>query len=271
MSKIQSSPLLFIKLGGSLITDKAMPRTPRLETITRLVTEIKNAQSQMVGVRLILGHGSGSFGHVAAKKYGTRQGVDSLNGWRGFAEVWNEASSLNRIVLDALHEAGLLAISFPASGSITAWDGQVKAWDLKPLLGALEAGLLPVVFGDVVFDQVRGGTILSTEDIFSYLAKQLNPERILLVGIDQGVYSDFPACTDLISEINLQNWESVAGSLSGSRSTDVTGGMRSKVRSMLDLVSEIPEMEIIIFSGSQPDNLAAAIKGGSLGTRIKCQ
>ena len=134
--------------------------------------------------------------------YGTRQGVDSAAGWRGFSEVWYEAVALNRIVMDALHHASLPAISFPPSGAVTAKDGQVSTWNLVPLVSALDAGLLPVVFGDVVFDQVRGGTILSTEDIFSHLARRLLPKRILLAGIDQGVWDDFPACTHLISEIS---------------------------------------------------------------------
>jgi isopentenyl phosphate kinase len=268
MPDFQYSDLFFIKLGGSLITDKNTPRTPRLDLLARLATEIKTAKPELGDLKLILGHGSGSFGHVPAEKYGTRQGVDSPDGWRGFAKVWHEAATLNRIVMDALHDADLPGISFPASGAVTAKDGQVRAWDLTPFVAALQAGLLPVVFGDVVFDQVRGGTILSTEDIFAHLARQLHPKRILLAGIDEGVWADFPACTRLIPEINAQNWETAAAALSGSAATDVTGGMQGKVRGMLDLVLEIPGLEVIIFSGKKPGNLAAALRGESLGTRI---
>jgi isopentenyl phosphate kinase len=268
MANPQVPHLLLLKLGGSLITDKTTPRTPRMDLIARLAAEIKAAKSQMSDLQMVLGHGAGSFGHVPAKKYGTRQGVDSADGWRGFAEVWYEAAALNRIVVDALYGAGLPGISFPASGSVTAKDGQVAAWNLAPLIGALAAGLLPVVFGDVVFDQVRGGTILSTEDIFSHLVRQLHPKRILLAGIDEGVWDDFPACTRLIPEINAENWEKVTGALSGSAATDVTGGMRGKVRAMVDLVLDIPGLEVIIFGGERPGNLAAALRGEPLGTRI---
>ncbi|MFC1996729.1 isopentenyl phosphate kinase [Chloroflexota bacterium] len=271
MSNNQYSDLVFLKLGGSLITDKTVPRTPRLDLIARLTAEIKSAKSQSGDFRLVLGHGSGSFGHVTANKYATRQGVDSPDGWRGFADVWYEATTLNRILLDSLHEAGLPGISFPASGAVTARDGKVVEWNLAPIKGALKAGLLPVVFGDVVFDQVRGGTILSTEDIFAHLARQLHPKRILLAGIEEGVWEDFPDCTRLVNEITPENWGAVKAGLSGSRATDVTGGMHSKVRGMLDLVQEIPGMQVIIFKGSQPGNLAAALQGESLGTRITNQ
>lgn len=268
MPTTQSANLLFLKLGGSLITDKSSPRTARFDVIARLAEEIKTAKSEMSDLRLVLGHGSGSFGHVPAKKYGTRQGVHSPEGWWGFADVWYEAARLNRIVMDALHAAGLPGISFPVSGGVTAKDGQVAAWDLSPLIAALEADLLPVVYGDVVFDQARGGTILSTEDIFSHLARQLHPARILLAGTDDGVWADYPASTLLIPEITPENWEAVVSSLGGSAATDVTGGMFSKVQGMLELVEEILGLEVHVFSGNQPENLAAALRGESLGTRI---
>ena len=80
--------LTFIKLGGSLITDKTRPYTPRLDVLQLLAYEILDAQRATPGLPIVLGHGSGSFGHTAAKKHGTRQGVASPEGWQGFNEVW---------------------------------------------------------------------------------------------------------------------------------------------------------------------------------------
>ncbi len=268
MPTTQLKNLLFLKLGGSLITDKSNPRTARLDVITRLVDEIGTWRISTTDCQIVLGHGSGSFGHMPAQKYGTRQGVQSPDDWHGFAEVWYEAAMLNRIVIDALYTAGLPGISFPVSGGVRAKDGKITAWDLAPLSQALEVNLLPVVYGDVVFDRARGGTILSTEDIFTHLAKQLRPQRILLAGIDDGVWADFPACTQLIPEITPQNWAATKVSVGGSAATDVTGGMQSKVRAMLDLALEIPGLEISVFNGDPPGNLAAALQGQSLGTRI---
>lgn len=256
---------IFLKLGGSLITDKASLRTARLDTLDRLIAEFKK---EMGNLRLVLGHGSGSFAHVPAQKHATRQGVNSHEGWQGFAEVWHEAALLNRLVVDALHAAGIPGISFPASGGVTAKNSQVAAWNLDPLNAALDAKLLPVVYGDVVFDQTLGGTIFSTEDIFTHLAQQLRPQRILLAGVDEGVWADFPTCKRMIPEITPENWNEVAPSLGGSAATDVTGGMFSKVQEMLALVEEFPGLVVQIFSGNQPGNLAAALRGEILGTRI---
>ncbi len=119
--------LVFLKLGGSLITDKTQPYTARLDELADLAAQIKHALQTRPNLLLVLGHGSGSFGHTAAKKYGTRDGdpaplapsghsphllrkwgePEEGNYWNGFAEVWYQATTLNRYVIQALHEAGL--------------------------------------------------------------------------------------------------------------------------------------------------------------------
>jgi isopentenyl phosphate kinase (EC 2.7.4.-) len=62
--------MFFLKLGGSLITDKTRENAPRLDVIRRLAREISGALAT-APPKLVLGHGSGSFGHAAARKYGT--------------------------------------------------------------------------------------------------------------------------------------------------------------------------------------------------------
>lgn len=268
-STARQGSLTFLKLGGSLITDKTRPRTPRLESVARLASEIAAALAADPALALILGHGSGSFGHVTGKRYGTRQGVYSSEGWRGFAEVWYDASALNRLVMDALHAAGLSAVALPPIASVIAHDGQVAAWDLAPVKAALQAGLLPVIFGDVVFDTTRGGTILSTEDLFAHLARQLRPARLLLAGIEAGVWADYPACTHLIAEITPANLDKVAPALGGSAATDVTGGMADKVQQGLTLARTIPGLEVLIFSGETPGRVQEALLGVKVGTVIR--
>ena len=269
-----TSRLHFLKLGGSLITDKNVPHTLRPEVLKRLAAEIASAREKNPNLKFVLGHGSGSFGHVVGKKYGTRMGVSTPQEWRGFVEVWWEAITLNRYVMDALHTAGLPVVSLPPVGSVIAQDGQVAAWDLSPLSHALRAGLLPVVFGDVVFDLRRGGTILSTEDLFTHLARHLpeasglSPGRVLLAGIEAGVWADFPACTRLIDTITPANYPVLSVSVGDSRAADVTGGMASKVQHSLGLAQEIPGLEVWIFSGETPGTIEKALLGQRLGTVI---
>jgi isopentenyl phosphate kinase len=266
---ITKSPnLVFLKLGGSLITDKQKTRTPRLETLARLAGEIATALVQNPGLRLLIGHGAGSYAHVPAKKFATRQGVHTPEEWLGFAEVWWEAAALNRLVMDALHTAGMPALALPPSASVVACDGKVLAWNLTPIRTALEAGMLPVVFGDVIFDTVRGGTILSTEDLFAHLARNLLPGRILLAGIEPGVWADYPRCTNLVDQITPANYPQILFGLEGSYATDVTGGMASKVQQSLELAKEVPGLKILIFSGIKDGMVGSVLSGHNAGTLI---
>ena len=262
-------PLTLLKLGGSLITDKNRAHTPRLDVLARLAEEIASARRVQPGLRLLLGHGSGSFGHVPAQKYGTRQGVHTPAEWLGFVEVWREAAALNHLVMDALAGADVPAIAFSPSAAVIAAGGQAAAWDLSPLSAALEAGLLPVIYGDVVFDRALGGTILSTEDLFTHLVPVLRPARILLAGLEAGVWADYPACTRLLPEITPANYAQLATALGASHATDVTGGMASKVRLALDWAQAVPGLEVRIFSAEASGSLQSALLGEPLGTLLK--
>ena len=273
--------LVFLKLGGSLITDKTQPYTPRLDMIEDVALQISNALQNQPDLRLILGHGSGSFGHVAASEYHTRDGFPrpsplihrqrdktEENYWKGFAEVWYQASSLNRFVLKALHKMNVLAVSLPPSANIIASGGQISIWETTPIRMALAAGIVPMIYGDVTFDEVRGGTILSTEDLFSHLARALNPERILLAGLESAVWEDFPARTRKLETITPQSFNEISSGVGKADSADVTGGMEAKVTQMLGLVQQNPELKIQIFSGAEPGNISRALSGETLGTWI---
>ena len=261
--------LYFLKLGGSLITDKNQPHTARPDTLKRLAQEIADALHLRQDLQLLIGHGSGSFGHVPADRHGTRQGVSSAAGWWGFVEVYREARALNQLVLESLLEAGLPVISFPSSAAIIAADGKVQSWDIQPMQAALVTGLIPLVNGDVVFDARRGGTILSTEEAFAHLALKLNPQRILLAGIEAGVWQDYPACKQLAATITPATFDLQDRALSGAAAVDVTGGMRQKVEIMLSLTGQMPEMEALIFSGEEPGLVYQALLGDLPGTVIR--
>lgn len=274
--------LIFLKLGGSLITDKTQPYTPRLDIIEDVALQISTALKERPNLRLVLGHGSGSFGHVAASEYRTREGVvprasplshrerdkTEENYWKGYAEVWYQASALNRFVMKALNKVSVSSIALPPSANVIASDGEVTIWETTAIRMALAAGLVPVIYGDVVFDEVRGGTILSTEDLFGFLARALNPERILLAGLESAVWEDFPARTQKIETITPQSFKDIKAGVGKADGADVTGGMESKVTQMLQLVQQNSELKIQIFSGADPGNILRALSGETLGTWI---
>lgn len=280
-----SKEIVLLKLGGSLITDKDTPYTPRLDKLTDLAQEIKTVLDSSPNLLLILGHGSGSFGHAAAKKHGTRDGLPAQGGilaaedgdeskeykeyWKGFAEVRFQAAELNRYVMESLLTAGVPSISFPPSASMVSKDRKVVHHNILAIRKSLDVRLLPVVYGDVAFDENLGGTILSTEDVFTFLVDQFSPSRILLAGIETGVWQDFPARTRLVKQIQLSDYEKMRAGIGGSASTDVTGGMKAKVEEMLELIQKNKGLTVQIFSAEESGYLTRALKGENVGTLLK--
>jgi len=271
---------IFLKLGGSLITDKDTPYAPRLDKLKDLALEIKTVLDSNPELILILGHGSGSFGHTAAKKYGTREGFTDPKGlkrplgsvedyWKGFAEVRFQAAELTRYVMQTLLEAGVPAIPFSPSASMVSSNRKVTSHNILAMRKSLEAHLLPVVHGDVAFDEALGGTILSTEDVFAFLAEHLPPTRILLAGIEAGVWEDFPARTRLVKQIQLSDYEKMRADIGGSASTDVTGGMKAKVEEMFGLIQKNKGLTVQIFSAEEGGLLTRALRGENVGTLLR--
>ncbi len=254
--RVVSEGLQFVKFGGSLITDKTRAYTPRRELIARLAGEVRASLDADPSLGLLLGHGSGSFGHWAARPYGTREGVATPAQWRGYAEVAAAAARLNRIVTDALLEAGVPVLSLQPSASVRCHDGEVVHLSTRPIRVALKEGLVPLVYGDVALDDVRGGTIASTEDLFVYLVDALHPRRILLLGGVPGVLDGEGEVISRITPESYPRWREV---FSGSRGVDVTGGMADKVARMVELVRRHPETRVRIMAGTRPGMLKGAL------------
>ena len=260
--------LIFLKLGGSLITNKDIPFSAREETIKRLGEEIVQAKGKNPNLKLVIGHGSGSFGHAAADQFGTRDGIRSDNDWLGFQKVWLAAHQLNQIVIDLFSRIGLPVLSFPPSASLISKNHEVENWIIEPIITSLENNLLPVIFGDVVIDNETGATIISTEELFSYLASKIHPDQILLAGIETGVYKDYPICQDLINTITPTSYPLISKSITTSSSTDVTGGMASKVQKMLGIIKKDKKITVRIFSGEKKNNLLRELSGENTGTLL---
>ncbi len=253
--------LTFLKLGGSFITDKREAFSFNAARVQQAAQQIRAALDTNPDLPLLIGHGSGSFGHTVASMHATIAGVHSAEQWRGFAEVSTAASALNYHVTTCLAEAGIPILRIQPSASARSADGKLQSLALEPITTALAHKLVPLVYGDVSLDAVRGGTIISTEAIFTYLAQQLPVTRILLVGDMPGVYDQQRS---IIPEITPASFDTIRPALGGSIGTDVTGGMIAKVQQMLDLIQSVAcltmrNLEVRIFDMSEPGSLTRAI------------
>lgn len=263
---------VFLKLGGALVTEKSGRETVRVEVLARLAAEIAAWRGSGSG-QLVLAHGSGSFGHVAARETGFLEHPDDP---LAFARVAAAARRLSISIVDALIAAGLPAVGVPGGLIATCEDGRVIAVRPDVVADLLAIGLLPVLYGDAAPDRARGGAIASTEPLLAALAEPLGATRIVLATDVDGVFTADPHGTSSAQRLDVitpADADRIAGHLGGARggAPDVTGGMASKVASMLALVALGQVVEVRIISGLRPGAVAAALAGeaGAGGTVIR--
>mmetsp|Transcript_14293 Transcript_14293/g.21024 ORF Transcript_14293/g.21024 Transcript_14293/m.21024 type:complete len:296 (-) Transcript_14293:223-1110(-) len=263
-----NKPIVFLKLGGSLITDKRGEEAARVDVLERVAVEISaavKADSSLKG-RLVIGHGAGSFGHVHAHKYGIRGGCKTPRQWQGYALTANAVGALGRIVVAALLKADLPAWLIQPGACTRCSDGRVVEGPIQAVAGALDQGLIPVVHGDMALDDTRGGVVVSTEECFESLLRALpgvgkTPGRVVLAGEVDGIFTADPQVdpqAKLIPAISQETYHEVKSGLGGAFGTDVTGGMSAKVEHALGMAKE-HNIDVVVCSGLVENNVTKAL------------
>lgn len=192
--EMNDNRLVLLKLGGSLITDKSTPFVARQKVIRRLGKEIKEAMGRFE--KLIIAHGSGSFGHSAAKKYGVEKGWEHKRGLEGVPLVADAAAKINRIVVEELLKSGLPVVSFAPASLVFADSSRPADIFLGPISQCLNWGMIPVLYGDIIFDRKKGWCIFSSEKILNILAKSFRR--------DFSELSNFIAVTPTVSMMRAE-------------------------------------------------------------------
>lgn len=241
-----------MKLGGSVITDKAHYRTPRVEEIRRLAKEIASSPGPVVVV-----HGAGGFGHVLAKRHHLSRGDDGdAERRRAFAQVLADVRRLQLHVVDALQDAGLspLPISTYDVGRLV--DGKLAYFPSHGMGKLVGLGWTPVIPGDGAPDAVRRFGILSGDWLMLSLARELRPERVLFVTNVDGVYDKDPhePGARLLPAIGADDAADGEGEAQG---PDVTGAMAGKV-ARARAIARL-DLDVRILNGTVPGRLADAL------------
>jgi isopentenyl phosphate kinase len=212
-----------LKLGGSLITEKDRAETVDGAAMDRAADAVADASDDLVVV-----HGGGSFGHHHAEDHGvsTTEGTHDVAAVSG---IHSAMQALNGLVLRRLHDRDVPAVPVhPLSAASRDADGDLTlpATQVSTMLGE---GFVPVLHGDVVAHAGEGVTVLSGDEIVADLARSLDADRVGLCSTVDGVLRD----GEVVPRIDA--YEDVADVLGGSDSTDVSGGMAGKVRTLLEL------------------------------------
>ncbi len=263
--------LYLLKLGGSIITDVSKAHVAREHVIRRIFGEIRRSLASR-DFTLIIGHGSGSFAHIPAKKYRVNEGLRYSYSMKGAAVTHQTAKELNLKVNKIAIESGLNALPFSPLNFALGDRGRIKTGDISQISEALKRGFIPITHGDVVIDLDRGVSIASTEEIFRYLSGRLRPEKILLATDVDGVFTREPSCKDaeLIRFVGSRNIGNVLSAAGSSAKVDVTGGMKTKITLLYEMCRQ-SSCEGIIFNGNVKGNIMKALSGSGPenATRVK--
>jgi len=249
--------LIVLKLGGSVITDKESPMTPDMDSIRRLAEEVAESKTR----DLIVVHGGGSFGHTVAKQYGIAEGLTSREKTIGFSKTRQAMVELNSLVINALLDISLPVVSVTPSSFVIMEEGRIAMFSFDVVRLLIDLEMIPVLYGDAVLDRERGFSILSGDQLASFLAAGLGASR-LVFGVDvDGVCTSDPKKNpdaDLIEVLPLDKLREMVN-FGHALSTDVTGGMLGKV--METAIAIEAGVEVIVVNALRPGIVKKALRG----------
>ncbi len=243
-----------LKIGGSVLTDKARLESARMKEIERIAAEVAE-----IGSGLILVHGAGSFGHIHAEEYGLGERFDP----EGVLETHRSVVRLNEMVVESLRIAGSSPVPVHPLSSAVLREGRIETMEMEPIVEMVKRGLIPVLHGDVAMDRARGAGIVSGDQLVSHLARALRPEIVALGTAVDGVIFE----GRVLAQVRRDDLVRIGSELGASSGVDVTGGMRGKIAELLDLADE--GVRSLIFNASKPGMVWRALAGERVGTLVE--
>lgn len=247
--------MYIIKLGGSVITDKAKEFCFKKEIMDNLAKQIKKANKE-----IILVHGAGSFGHILAKRYNLNDGYKNSDQIKGFCFTQSMVQNLNSLVLKSLHKHGIPAVSIPPHAIIKLDDHNLLKIDYEIFRDCIKNKSAPIAFGDVVLDKTLGFSICSGDLLMQTLSQHFSPEKAIFVIDEDGLYTSNPKKdknAELIEEVSIANLENLTISLDAH--ADVTGGMKGKIETIKNITKN--GTDVVLLNGNKPDRLYRILVG----------
>jgi isopentenyl phosphate kinase len=259
-------PIVVLKVGGSLITDRRRYRVPRLRAIDRTVRAIRDWRARGgPGVMIVLG--GGAFGHNVVH----RHGIDFGGAHRLPCELFELTAALYELkVLFArvMRRHGLPSIPLQESSLFVDHDGIPELTSAEPIEACFAAGYIPLVTGGLISGSGPGFRPISSDRVTLPLCGPFDVQRVAMLTDQPGVMRG----NSVIRTITPPRFDRILSWIAAPTKLDVTGGMRGKVAAAIDLARAGVETVIAdgtaidarglerIFSGQPPGTLVSAFR-----------
>lgn len=221
----EPAPLLVIKIGGSLVSDKRAGRHLDTFAVKKYATAVAHIVRRRPG-RVIFVAGGGSFGHGA---------VRDLDPSSAFAAVdLTEATfAVKWAWVTAFREAGLDAVPLQVA-AMTLFEGAQTRTDGRVLRQLLDKGALPVLSGDSVLDEQGRLRVLGSDHVPSVAIDVIpGPWRVVTLTDVPGVLLDGPGGTDVLPHVDSRDPSLALAAVWGTAAWDTSDAMAGKLAALI--------------------------------------
>lgn len=254
--------LIVLKLGGSAITKKADNKFEmNYSVLEKSAQEIKNALNQDKNLNIILVCGVGPFGHSNVVKYDLDKKIETEEQEKGVGITNADCDFVGEETVKALMKVGLDAKLVSGYEVCEQRNKNVERFDLAHYKKNIKNGIMSVTTGIMVPDKELVWSVMSGDQVIAQLAKKLKVKKVVIGTDVDGIFTSDPKTNPdakLIELITKKNLNNVLEKCSGSKSIDVTGGMKGKLQKLGKTLNGVPAE---IFSLLIKKNLEKALLG----------
>ena len=255
--RLKLDEILILKLGGSLLTNKSKPFSLREKVLNDSIQQIVDSKK-----KLILIHGGGSFGHPVAKEYNISNGINPniQNQIFGLAKTHDVMNQLNSKIIETLLEKNFPAITIQPSSIFMTSAKKISTRAFDVIETALDLGILPVLYGDIILDSNSSFSIISGDQIILEICKILKNfkiKKVIFTIEKDGIFiKDKNNNIKLATEIDSNSIDSLKLA-NFDEKIDVTGGIKKK----LEIIENICNLKIPvqIINGLKNKNIFKAL------------
>ena len=239
-------------MGGAAITDKRQEKKLREDIIDDVMRSIAKSD-----IKPLIINGAGSFGHVKAKKYDLRHGFSNaipLEDQRiGISEVKSDLKILDATICDAARRHQLNPFTLSISSMLISNGDEEEQFHANTIDYALKMEMMPIISGDMVFDEKTGFRVISGDRIIKIICRYFINSgrkniRVIFGSNIDGLYEEDPSKnpdSKLLRSINYKQLDELIEHAGESAGVDVTGGMQGKLIQIKELVDMGVEVTLV--------------------------